>query len=98
MPMPGSKPMVRQAMRASASSRAGHFKHCPQLFRFRAIDRLPEPPTTYQARGTTSHLALQRLFDLPAEQRTPEALHDLFRRAWVEVRGTEYPDLFTSVE
>ena len=79
-------------------SRAGDFEHCPQLFRFRAIDRLPEPPTTYQARGTTSHLALQRLFDLPAGQRTPEALYDLFRRAWVEVRGTEYPDLFASVE
>jgi putative RecB family exonuclease len=79
-------------------SRAGDFKHCPQLFRFRAIDRLPEPATPFQARGTTAHLALQRLFDLPAEQRTPEALYDLFRRAWEEVRTTEYPDLFTTVE
>ena len=79
-------------------SRAGDFKHCPQLFRFRAIDRLPEPATPYQARGTASHLALQRLFDLPAEQRTPEALYDLFRRAWEEVRFTEYPGLFGSIE
>lgn len=79
-------------------SRAGDFKHCPQLFRFRAIDRLPEPPTPYQARGTASHLALQRLFDLPAPQRTPEALYDLFRRAWEEVRLTEYPGLFSSIE
>jgi putative RecB family exonuclease len=79
-------------------SRAGDFKTCPQLFKFRAIDRLPEPPSPYQARGTTAHHALQRLFDLPPEQRTPEALYDLFRAAWVEIRDAEYPGLFTSAE
>lgn len=79
-------------------SRASDFKVCPQLFKYRAIDRLPEPTTIYQARGTTAHLALQRLFDLPAPQRTPEALFGLFRRAWVEVRDDEYPELFGSVE
>lgn len=79
-------------------SRAGDFKHCPQLFKFRAIDRLPEPTTVYQARGTTAHLALQRLFDLPAEQRTPDTLFDLFRQAWTEVRDDEFEGLFESVE
>ena len=71
----------------------------PQLFKFRAIDRIPEPVTVYQARGTTAHLALQRLFDLPADDRTPERLYDLFRQAWTEVRAEEdYADLFQSVE
>jgi len=79
-------------------SRAGDFKTCPQLFKFRAIDRLPEPPTPYQARGTTAHLALQRLFDLSPEERTPEALFELFRTAWAEVRDTEYPELFETIE
>ncbi len=79
-------------------SRASDFKHCPQLFKFRAIDRLPEPTTVYQARGTTAHLALQRLYDLPAAERTPERLYDLFRQAWSEVRSTEFEGLFTSVE
>ncbi|MFH1329808.1 MAG: PD-(D/E)XK nuclease family protein [Actinomycetota bacterium] len=80
-------------------SRAGDFKTCPQLFRFRAIDRLPEPASPYQARGTTAHRALQRLFDLAPEQRTPDALYGLFRTAWAEARGTEeYADLFASVE
>ncbi len=79
-------------------SRASDFKQCPQLFKFRAIDRLDEPPTVHQARGTTAHLALQRLFDLPAETRTPDALYDLFRQAWVEVRAEEYADLFASTE
>jgi len=79
-------------------SRASDFKHCPQLFKFRAIDHLAEPATVYQARGTTAHLALQRLFDLPAPQRTPDTLYDLFRGAWAEIRGTEFEDLFESVE
>lgn len=80
-------------------SRAGDFKVCPQLFKFRAIDRLPEPPTSYQARGTTAHLALERLFDLPPQSRTPEALYQLFRQAWNEVRAEEpFSGLFQSPE
>jgi putative RecB family exonuclease len=79
-------------------SRASDFKTCPQLFKFRAIDRLPEPTTVYQARGTTAHLALQRLFDLPAAARTPEVLFDLFRVAWAEVRMGEYEGLFETTE
>lgn len=78
-------------------SRASDFKACPQLFKFRAIDRIEEPPNEYQARGTTAHLALQRLFDLPPSDRTPEHLFDLFRSSWIDVRDLEYPDLFTDV-
>ncbi len=70
-------------------SRAGDFKTCPQLFKFRAIDRLAEPTSVYQARGTTAHLALQRLFDHPSKERSPELLYDLFREAWTELRGDE---------
>jgi putative RecB family exonuclease len=80
-------------------SRAGDFKTCPQLFKFRAIERLEEPTTVHQARGTTAHLALQRLFDLPAGERSPERLFDLFREAWSELRRDEhYRDLFRSVD
>jgi putative RecB family exonuclease len=79
-------------------SRASDFKHCPQLFKFRAIDRLPEPATTYQARGTTAHLALQRLYDRPPAERTPDLLYDLFRKAWAEVRVEEFDGLFETVE
>jgi len=80
-------------------SRAGDFKTCPQLFKFRAIDRLPEPTTTYQARGTTAHLALERLYELPAPERTAERLYQLFRDAWTELRGMdEYSLLFDDSE
>ena len=80
-------------------SRAGDFKTCPQLFKFRAIDRIPEPTSIYQARGTTAHLALQRLFDEPEPARTPERLYDLFREAWTEIRGDdEFEGLFETTE
>lgn len=86
------------ALETLSPSRASDFKHCPQLFKFRAIDKLPEPSTIYQARGTTAHLALQRLFDRDADDRTPEALFDLFREAWVELRDEEFSDLFETTE
>lgn len=79
-------------------SRASDFKQCPQLFKFRAIDKEEVPPTVHQARGTTAHLALQRLFDRPADERTPAVLFDLFREAWVELRESEYPGLFEDIE
>ena len=79
-------------------SRASDFKVCPQLFKFKAIDKIEVPPTVYQARGTTAHLALQWLFDLNATERTPETLYELFRRAWVELRDVEYPDLFEDTD
>ena len=80
-------------------SRAGDFKTCPQLFKFRAIDRIPEPPSVYQARGTTAHLALQRLFDDADIQRTPDRLYDLFREAWTEIRGDEeFAGLFEGID
>lgn len=87
------------ALETLSPSRAGDFKACPQLFRFRAIDRLPEPVTVYQARGTTAHLALQRFYDLVPVERTPDRLYDLFRQAWSELRLTEeFIGLFGSIE
>lgn len=85
-------------MKRVSPSRLSDFKQCPQLFKFRSIDRLMEPATIYQARGTTAHLALQRLFGDDASERTPERLFDLFRQAWAEVRDEEYTHLFETVE
>jgi putative RecB family exonuclease len=63
-------------------TRASDFKTCPLLYRFRAIDRIPERPTADQARGTVVHAVLDRLFDLPAEQRTFQAAADLVEPEW----------------
>jgi putative RecB family exonuclease len=94
----GAEALGAEVLTHLSPSRASDFKVCPQLFKFRAIDRIETPPTIYQARGTTAHLALQRLFDLPAPERTPERLYDLFRDAWVELKGEEFADLFASID
>ena len=91
--------MIAVSLNSLSPSRAGDFKTCPQLYKFRSIDKLDEPATVYQARGTTAHLALQNLYDLEPSHRTPEALYDLFREAWRELRGTdEFSHLFDTVD
>ena len=91
--------ILAMGLQTLSPSRAGDFKTCPQLFKFRSIDHLAEPVTVYQARGTTAHRALQDLFDLPPAQRTPTALAGLFRAAWAEARITEeYESLFATPE
>jgi putative RecB family exonuclease len=54
-------------------SRALDFKNCALLYRFRVIDRLPEPPSLEAARGTVIHGVLERIFDRPAVERTADA-------------------------
>ncbi len=63
-------------------SRAADFKTCPLLFRLRTIDRLPERPSADQVRGTLVHAVLERLFDLPAGERTPAAAAALVAPQW----------------
>ena len=88
---------VRPPSRPGLSpSRANDFLQCPQLYRFRVIDRLPEPPSPAAARGTLVHAVLERLFDLPAPQRTLEAAHGLVSPQWAELRehSPQVADLF----
>jgi putative RecB family exonuclease len=73
-------------------SRAADFKTCPLLFRFRTIDKLPEQPSADQARGTLVHAVLEKLFDLPAADRTPAAAAGLVGPAWDALLASE-PEL-----
>ncbi len=70
-------------------SRAADFKTCPLLFRFRTIDHLPERPSADQVRGTLVHAVLERLFDLPAASRTPEAAAALVEPSWRQLVESE---------
>lgn len=74
---------------ALSPSRAADFKQCPLLYRFRAIDRLPEEPSAAQLRGSVVHGALERLYTLPAPQRGPDVAGDLVASAWDELVRTE---------
>jgi putative RecB family exonuclease len=61
--------------RTLSPSKVSSFTDCALAFRFSAIDRLPEPPSIAATKGTLVHGALERLFLLPAPERTvPAAL------------------------
>ncbi len=62
---------------------------CPLLYRFRVIDRLPSKPTTATARGTLVHAVLERLFDLPRQERTLDAAVDLVPQEWARLADQE---------
>jgi putative RecB family exonuclease len=73
-------------------SRAADFMSCPLLYRFRVIDRLPEPPSIDAVRGSVVHKVLEYLFDLPASDRTHARANDLLGPVWDEFIAEE-PEL-----
>ena len=91
------QPTAPRSRPALSPSRAADFKQCPLLYRFRAIDRLPEPPSTAQLRGSVVHAALEALYGLPAEQRLSETALALVDPAWERVIA-EAPDLAMEIQ
>ena len=88
----------RPARRPALSpSRASDFKQCPLLYRFRAIDRLPEPSSAAQVRGSVVHAALERLYALPAAERGPETATSLVAPAW-ERMVAEQPSVASDID
>jgi putative RecB family exonuclease len=65
---------------------------CPLLYRFRVIDRIPETPSPVAVRGTVVHSVLERLFDLPAADRTPDRAMTMLEPAWEDLVAAE-PEL-----
>ncbi len=82
---------------ALSPSRAADFKQCPLLYRFRAIDRLPEPPSAAQLRGSVVHAALEELYGMPAPQRGPRTAQRLVEPAWERVL-TEDPQAAAALD
>lgn len=67
---------------ALSPSRASDYKQCPLLYRFRAIDRLPEPKTVAQVKGTLVHAVLEEMHGLEREERTYPAAVKMIKPAW----------------
>ncbi|WP_337060744.1 RecB family exonuclease [Kineococcus sp. G2] len=87
-PVPADAPAPGTAegrARGLSPSRAADFLRCPLLYRFRTIDRLEEAPSPAAVRGTLVHAVLDRLFDLPAAERTPEAACGMVEDRWREL-------------
>jgi putative RecB family exonuclease len=69
--------------RSLSPSKVGSFKDCALAFRFSAIDRLPEPPTTATVKGTLVHMALERLhWSHPRGERSLDVALSELDAAW----------------
>ena len=64
-------------------SRVNDFQNCPQLYKYRAIDKLAEKPSLDAHRGTLVHTVLHDLFDSPPAKRTLETAIELLPSRWV---------------
>ncbi len=73
---------------------------CPLLFRLRAVDALPEPGSLATHKGTVVHGVLERLYDLPAAQRTCEAALSMLPDQWQahQEKNPQVMDLFTDAD
>lgn len=81
--------MALQRPTTLSPSKVTSFRDCALAFRFSAIDRLPDPPTTATVRGTLVHSALERLFQAePAERDEARALTCLAEAA-EDMRGPD---------
>jgi putative RecB family exonuclease len=75
-------------------SKVASFKDCALAFRFSAIDRVPEPPTPWAAKGTLVHRALELLYLEEPHLRTVELALSKLEIAVPEILGgSEYVDL-----
>ena len=76
-------------------SKISKFVSCPLAFRFSYLERLPEPASPQQVRGTLLHRTLQLLFsEGPAGSRTRARALQALEAAWGELAdGPEVEDL-----
>ena len=63
-------------------SAVSEYENCPQLYKYRKIEKLPEPPSLDAERGTLVHTILQDLFEFPSAQRLPQTALDLLPSRW----------------
>lgn len=75
-------------------SGAATFDQCPRRWRFRYVDRLPDPPGADALVGTFAHRVLEHLMQQHPSRRTPDDARRIARASWPEMSGSEdYRDL-----
>lgn len=84
--MPAKKPLIT----AWSYSRLSTYRTCPRQFKYKAIDRLPEPPAPALERGIAMHKALEdfvrgKVTKLPADIRHVSKNLRAYKRAGADV-------------
>lgn len=70
-------------------SSASSFDGCPRRWRFKYVDRLPEPSGQAALVGSFAHLVLEHLCQMPAPDRTMDMAKALARTLWTEFTDSD---------
>ena len=68
---------------------ASMFRQCPQRWKFRYVDRLPDPPGEAALAGTFAHRVLEELLSLEPEERTMDRARALAKEVWSDMAVDE---------
>ena len=75
-------------------SGAATFEQCPRRWRFRYVDRLPDPPGPDALVGTFAHRVLEHLMQRHPSRRTKDDARRIARSVWPEMsEDDDYRDL-----
>ncbi len=81
------KPSVPPAYLSPSS--AGTFSQCARRWKFRYVDRLPDPPGEAALAGTFAHLVLELLMQLEQHERTIERARTIAREVWPDIAADD---------
>ena len=68
-------------------SSASSFRECARRWKFRYVDRLPDPPGEAAVTGTFAHMVLEKLMQEPVENRTVDRAKKLARELWPKMEN-----------
>ena len=75
-------------------SGASTFEQCPRRWRFRYVERMPDPPGVDALVGTFAHRVLEKLMQQVPMRRTKDEARRIARATWPEIScGDDYKDL-----
>ncbi len=70
-------------------SGAGTFEQCPRRWRFRYVERLPDPPGEAALAGSFAHRVLELLMQREPSERSVEAARLIARQEWPETEASD---------
>lgn len=69
-------------------SSASSYRECARRWKFRYVDRLPDPPGEPAVTGTFAHMVLEKLMQEPEENRTVDRAKELAREMWPKMESS----------
>ncbi len=69
-------------------SSASSYRECARRWKFRYVDRLPDPPGEPAVTGTFAHMVLEKLMQEPVESRTVDRAKELARELWPKLENS----------